>query len=190
MDEKQIRISPASSYNDPSLNPAIRDEELELVITPTPRRLKMKAYDGKTGQCKGGFSPDYFVYTTRSATNYYVYCLSLSFAPRLFLDFDANACLIIGNPKEFVESVLSAVENKMKGWFGVGMDISYIDPVNYPIKDVDVFASKHFRYAYQREYRFIWLPPSPIQVLEHFVIEVPNIEKYCYLLDLSGNGVT
>jgi hypothetical protein len=74
LNEKQIRISPASSYNDPSLNPAIRDEELQLAINPVPSRLKMKAYDGKTGQCKGDIYPKDYVYTTRSITNYYVYC--------------------------------------------------------------------------------------------------------------------
>ncbi len=38
--EKKIRISPASSYDDPSLNPAIRDKELELSIYPLPIYLK------------------------------------------------------------------------------------------------------------------------------------------------------
>jgi len=180
-----IRISPASSYNDPSLNPAIRDEEMELSICPWPPEITMKAYDGMTGECKGEIRPKNLVYTSRSRTNYYVYCLSLSFAPRLFFDFDADSCLVIRNPADFQEMILSIFENKMQGWTGGGEKIVYIDPLNCPIVDVAIFTSKHFRYAYQREYRFVWLPYHPKQILDQVLIEVPRIREYCYLVDLS-----
>lgn len=185
LNEKQIRISPASSYDDPSLNSAIRDKELELSICPSPSELKMKAYDGKTGEYKGDINPQNFVYTTRSKTNYYIYCLSLSFAPRLFLDFDADACLVIRKPSEFEEMMLSTFETKVQNWSGIGQKVVYIDTLNYSMADIDIFSSKEFRYAYQREYRFIWLPPAPVQNLNCIFIEVPNIEEYCYLVDIS-----
>ena len=75
-------------------------------------------YNGKTGEYKGDIQPKNFVYTTRSKTNYYVYCLSLVFAPRLFLDFDADACLVIRKPSDFQEMILTTFENKMQGWTG------------------------------------------------------------------------
>lgn len=184
LNEKNIRISPVSSYNDPSLNPAIRDEELELSIYPSPSELKIKAYDGKTGKYKSDIHPENFVYTARSKTNYYVYCLSLSFAPRLFLDFNAGACLVIRKPGEFIEMILSIFEGKMKGWTGSSEKVFYIDPLNCPTADIDIFSSKHFRYAYQREYRLIWLPPDPKQALDYVMLEVPDINEYCYLVDL------
>ncbi len=185
LNEKKIRISPASSYDDPSLNPAIRDEELELSICPLPSELKLKVYDGNTGEYKGDIQPENFVYTTRSITNYYVYCLSLSFAPRLFLDFDADACLVIRKPSEFQEMILSIFESKMQNWSGGGERVVYIDPLNWPTVDIDVFSSKHFRYAYQKEYRFIWLPPHSEHDLDNIWIEVPDIIDYCCLLNLS-----
>ena len=185
LNEKRIRISPASSYEDPSLNPAIRDEELELSIYPPLSKLRMKAYDGKTGESKGNIHPENFVYTSRSKTNYYVYCLSLSFAPRLFLDFVADACLVIRKPSEFQEMILSIFESKMQDWSGGADRVVYIDPLNCQMKNIDVFSSKHFRYTYQREYRFIWLPPSPEQKLDHLWIEVPDIKDYCDLLNLT-----
>jgi len=110
--------------------------------------------------------------------------LSLSFAPRLFLDFDADACLVIRKPIEFQEIILFAFENKFRDWSGVGQKITYIDPLNCSIKDIDVFFSKHFRFAYQQEYRFIWLPPTAMQSIDHVFIEVPNIQEYCYLIDI------
>jgi hypothetical protein len=191
LNEKRIRIAPASSYDDPSLNPAVRDKELELSIYPLPSEVKMKAYNGKTGKYKGDIHPKDLIYTKRSKTNYYVYCLSLSFAPRLFLDFDADACLVIRKPAEFEETILSIFESKMKDWSGVGQRVVYIDPLNCSMADINVFSSKHFRYAYQREYRFIWLPPNPEQILDDIFIEVPNIEEYYYLVNLSeteGSG--
>lgn len=183
--EKQIRISPASSYDDPSLNPAIRDKELELSVRPSPSELKMKAYDGKTGEYKGDIRPKNFVLTAQSKTNYYVYCLSLSFAPRLFLDFDADACLVIRKPSEFQEIILSSFESRLRDWSGVGQKVTYIDPLNCSIKDIDVYSSKDFCYTYQKEYRFIWLPPKAMQSIDHVFIEVSNIEEYCYLVDIS-----
>jgi len=185
LNEKRIRISSASSYDDPSLNPAIRDKELELSIYPLSSELKVKAYDGKTSKYKGDIHPENVVYTRRSKTDYYVYCLSLSFAPRLFLDFDSDACLVIRKPREFEDIILSVFERKMQDWSGVSRKVVYIDPLNCPMTDIDVFSSKHFRYAYQREYRFVWLPPNPKQNLDHILIEVPNIEEYCYLVNLS-----
>ena len=73
----------------------------------------------------------------------------------------------------------------MQDWSGGCKRVVYIDPLNCPMVDIDVFSSKHFRYAYQREYRFIWLPPDPEQNLDHIFIDVPNIEEYCYLVNLS-----
>lgn len=185
LSENKIRISPASSYRDPSLNPAIKDEELELSIYPLPSELEMKAYDGKTGKYKGNIHPENFVYTARSKTNYYVYCLSLSFAPRLFLDFDADACLVIRKPRKFQEMILSIFESKMKGWSGGVEKVVYIDPLNCPMADIDIFSSKHFRYTYQREYRFIWLPPNAEKNMDHIWIDVADFKDYCYFINLS-----
>lgn len=182
--ERIVRISPASSYDDPSLNPALRDKELELSIHPLSSGWKMKAHDAKTGEHNGGIQPKDSVHTALSETDYYVYCLSLSFAPRLFLDFDADACLVIRKPNDFEKMVLSILEDKLQGWKGGGKGVVYIDPLNCPTADIDVFYSKHFRYAYQREYRLTWRPPSPRQALDHVLIDVPDIEEYCYLLDL------
>ena len=47
-DEGEIRLRPASDYSDPSLNLAIRDEELETVVgLPVGTRLKMQCDNGE-----------------------------------------------------------------------------------------------------------------------------------------------
>ncbi len=42
LEEGKIRIMPASSYDDPSLNPAIRDAELEIKFSGIPSEVKWK----------------------------------------------------------------------------------------------------------------------------------------------------
>jgi hypothetical protein len=185
LSEKKLRISSAASYDDPSLNPAIRDEELEISINPLPSEIKAKAYNGKTGKYKSNIQPKNIVYTARAKTNYYVYCLSLSFTPRLFFDFDADACLVIQKPNDFQEMILSSFESKMLNWSGGGESVNYIDSLNCPMMDIDIFSSKHFRYSYQKEYRLIWLPPEPKQKLDYVWIDVPDINEYCYLINLE-----
>ena len=70
MEHGILRVSPATSYADPSLNPAIRDEELELSICPLPSEVKIDVYCGKTGTSKGEIKPKNVVFTTQSKTNY------------------------------------------------------------------------------------------------------------------------
>ena len=84
------RISPASSYADPSLNVAQRDKELEMnVYLP---KSKMKFWDGKTGEFKGdGESLGNIKVTFRLKTDYYVSCRTGQLDLRLFDDFDANS---------------------------------------------------------------------------------------------------
>lgn len=91
-----IRISPASSYDDSSLNRAVRDNELELSLRPRPRQVKNAALERFSDDLKPpvpAVGP--VVETLAAPTNYYVYCLASEISLRLFADFEADACLII-----------------------------------------------------------------------------------------------
>jgi hypothetical protein len=99
-----IRIAAAASYDDPSLNPAIRDSELEISLISLPSEVHLEAYDGKTGQKKGTIIPvGNLKWTRKAGTNFYVYCLASRFDPRMFGDFEADGCVVIKNPVRFVE---------------------------------------------------------------------------------------
>src|SRR5205085_8475920 len=99
-----LRISPASSYKDPSLNYAQQDDELEVALLGLPSEVKIEAIDEKTGKSKGRIEPIGNVkFMMRAPTNYYACCLSLTFNQRLFGDFQADCALIIKDPKEFLD---------------------------------------------------------------------------------------
>jgi len=179
--EGMIRISPAAFYNDPSLNPAIHDEELELFIQPHPSEFKLEVIDSKTGKSKGFISPIDNKITKKSDTNYYVYCMSSVWTPRLFLDFDADACLVIKEPNIFFEKVITAFEKQNPRWAGMPMKVTYLDPLNSTLAQIDIFSCKHFRFSYQKEIRLIWLPPETVKELDHQYLELGNLRDWCDL---------
>lgn len=186
----KMLISPASRYDDPSLNHAIRDAELELIFQPPPSEIKMEGFDRKTGQSKGSIEPIDGIVTAKVRTNYYVYCMSTMLAPRLFLDFNADACLLITKPDIFLSRLIAGVEAVRPGWLGLGAPVSYIDPVNPPVPfwRNSIYGSKQFRYAYQKEFRAVWLPPEPVEHLDPVELELGSLEDCCDLAMLSDGG--
>jgi hypothetical protein len=178
-----IRIAPASSYDDPSLNPATRDTELEKSISIHPSEINIELLDRITGRLKAPLRPlGNVTYTLRSPTDYYVYCLSCAYLPRLFDDFEADSCLIILQPKRFIEAVLESFPKKMGGWAGIGSSVSYYDPTTARAKKLSPWFSKHFRYSYQREYRIVWLPPRPKKKLAPIYLELGSLRSYGRLI--------
>jgi hypothetical protein len=170
-----FQVSAASSYSDPSLNPAIRDSELEIAIERLPTEMKIEAFDHKTGKSKGPIKPiGNVLVTSQITTDYYVFCVSRACEYRLFQDFEADGCLIIRNPKEFERRILAAVKEVLPDWIEGTAPVRYIDPLN-AMGQPDVSLSKHFRYSYQKEYRFAWLPPSARRELEPFFISLGSL---------------
>ena len=100
----RVQIRPASSYNDSLLTPALRDNELTIGFQIVPSELKMEVFDGKTGKPKGSLAPPVDnIINKRLKTDYYVYCVSEFYNPRLFIDFGYDACPIIHHLRGFFE---------------------------------------------------------------------------------------
>lgn len=181
-----IRICPATAYDDPSLNPAIRDNELEITIEALPTETKLTVVKSRNvAEGVPIHATSNIKITQKSATNYYVYCLSANLAPRLFLDFEADACLLITNPDRFFEMILGAFEKAMPTWAGAVLQVSYVDPLRTKTTEHDVFASKHFRYLYQDEVRIIWLPQGAMNELHPVHLELGSLSSCCELISLE-----
>jgi hypothetical protein len=180
-----IRIAPASSYEDSSLNSAIQDKELEMTVELLPSETTLTARDGRTGESKGVINPIGNVKMTHlSKTDYYVYCLSSAYDIRLFDKFDADCCLVINEPKEFIRRLLSCFDKQLPGWSSWDQSVAYVDPLLITGGELDVFFSKHFRYSYQREYRIVWLPPSRFDKLASIHLTLGPLDDCCKLLVL------
>jgi len=181
-----LEIRPASSYNDPSLNPGARDDELRLAIRPNPSEIKMEVIDHRTGQVKGLLEPIGSLLTTVAPTDYYVYCMSGLLSPDLFHDFDADACVLIRDRNIFQERLFEGLNSRLPypTWGGRIERVRYVDPLNTAFRQFHVYYSKHFRYAYQQEYRVVWCPAATTAVttLEIIRLELGDMRDCCELL--------
>ncbi|HET7552697.1 MAG TPA: hypothetical protein VFK04_15500 [Gemmatimonadaceae bacterium] len=175
--EGKLRIAPASRYNDPSLNPAIRDDELTIDIAYDPY-VPFNPYPPGTVL----LPPSRVPLRKQLNTNYYVYCIASTLSMRLLYDFGAEACIVFRDPNEFLARLCTAMRKCVPGWRCTVGDVSYLDPLQVNPSEVDVLMGKHFRYAYQREVRVAWLPPAPTRQLEPLFLSVGSLEDIAELI--------
>lgn len=182
----KFRISPASSYDDPSLNVAVRDKELELAVYRRSRTYKL-LYD-KLGYVLAPIGPKngYRIEVLKAPTNYYVYCMSMERSLRLFGDFKKDGAIIFHDSVKFVRRLGEGVRRVLgSGWTWYATPLRYIDPLRAPVGPLDIVECKHFLFTYQREYRIVWLPLLPVSRLEHFEVEIDPVEDCGDLVRLS-----
>jgi hypothetical protein len=179
----EIRVNPATTFEDSSLNPAIRDDELAIAVQRLPEDVAgadpfRASVPLEKPPAAGGFTE----VTVRSRSNYYVYCMAYRYELRLVDDFAYDACLVIRDPRAFVSRVAGAVRERLPDWHFAECPVTYVDPLNYGSALPDVFYSKHFRYSYQREYRLAWLPPAPAAKLEPLDLKVAPLGDIAELI--------
>ncbi|MFH6839473.1 hypothetical protein [Providencia sp. 2024EL-00732] len=175
----RIRISPASFYNDPSLNKAIQDDELSFSVSRKSEQVIIKDNDNNDIPTYGNV-----IFHLKSNTNYYVHCFANKYTFREFDDFEADSCIIISNPRILFQKMMKACHKKISDYTGFVSPVKYLDPLICDPQDVNILFSKHFRYSYQNEVRAIWVPPSPIQDLEPLYIEIGCMDKYAKIIHL------
>ena len=180
-DEGEIRLRPASDYRDPSLNLAIRDEELETVVgLPVGTRLKMQCDNGEYQEIPIAgriFS------RTKSETDFYIYCAAAKYDHRLFDDFNSDACLLVHEPKRFAMKIVEACTQSHSDWLFAEKMVCYYDPLHLNRID-DISLSKHFRYWYQCEYRIVLKPKDPVEKLEPIKLSLGKVSDLCELIVL------
>ncbi len=134
-----IHISPASSYDDDVKINAIRDNELRLEWYDAS--LALRALE----------APDYLCF-----------CLSSEYDYRLFVDFKYDSCVAIKDPAVFSERLRHAIASHNAVHRGSRVarltecPVIYVDPfaLLQPEEAIEVQFCKHFRFAYQTEFRF------------------------------------
>jgi hypothetical protein len=175
-----ILINPASYFSDPSLNQAQKDDELNLNLESHPLRLTIS-----DNLSKSNIKPIGNVrYNIKALSDFYVYCMASTLEPRLFDDFNADSCILIHKPEEFCKNLIDSCKKQFRQdyvWRGFAFPINYIDPLNPPTLNLDIYFTKHFRYWYQREFRIAWLPQKPVDKLEPILVELGDIKRYCEL---------
>jgi hypothetical protein len=156
----RIQISPASGYNDAAAISAVRDDELRL-----------DWYD------------DALTPQSIETQDYYCLCVSSEYDYRLFVDFRADSCVAIKDPAAFSVRLQNAIvrHNNEQPASGIGRlyecPVIYVDPFSLapPETAGEVPFCKHFRFAYQTEFRFVLTAADNLQ-LQPFFLELGSLE--------------
>jgi hypothetical protein len=188
----RIRVSNAKRFDSPVLGEAIRDCEVRFEEECYEMKVELppNSRHNRTGQSLPLETIGNVRRTAECTTDYYIACFGLKYDFRLFDDFSRgsekpyDACLVITEPLTFVNQMRVCGEKKLPGWDFDALPITYRDPYHPSPESLDIFFIKHFRYAYQCEFRMAWTPPQPEEKLEPVEFELGPLAGHCRLLVL------
>lgn len=180
----QARIQPASFFKAMHLNGAVRDDELSLPLSLVLSRDDVVSLVQNPQDVPENAGDQVVRLSYEANADYWLYCVTLSIEPRLFVDFDATACVIIRNPQAFSDRLRRAAASRMIAHAYSSGNAVYVDPHQPESARIDVHFAKHFRYSYQCEYRFAWIPELPSQALEPIDVEMGPLDDIAELVEL------
>jgi hypothetical protein len=191
----KFRIRPASFFSDPSLNVAQRDnQELSFVLRPSKTGFPIVGVNDRTGKRiidTSNHPYGQIALEIGGDRDYYAWSCSKLYEPRLYIDFEADACLVIHDHHEFARRLNKGLFEACAVPGMYANDVRYYDPFCPDDVLQDMFTAKFaisfykdLRYAYQQEYRFIW-PVKAKRLPSYVDIEVGPMDKICDLLELK-----
>lgn len=180
----KFRISSASFYDLDAHNHARRDTELQRFICLNPRNPQHKTATPLSDQ---PLTLGNNWTNVSSPTDYFLFSLSASYSSRLFGDFASTACLIVHEPRSFLQRMMKAIVARLPGWHVEITPVTYYDPVRVNPTTIAVPRFKPFKHAYQNELRIVCLPPNKIPRLASFEIAIGPLVDCATLIDLSSH---
>jgi hypothetical protein len=145
-----VRMWHADFYVKLEKDIARQDEEMAKVSFLNGRHTTISTTDGRPISVLGD------VKSTHSGPPYYLLCMSCDWDQRLYKEFEVEQCAVITNVDEFARRLEQAASELAPGWLFHHNPVEYFDPYEVPSRSVvRHYNSKDFRFAYQREYRFL-----------------------------------
>lgn len=178
-------IKPAGTYKtDSSLNAAQADDELSHFAVTAERKLKMQLHGYLPGEDPSQARPIHHtpleMFHYMNTSNFYVLCMADAFNPRMFVDFKADAALIIKDPNEFSRRIGRAFLRQLPGSIPKEASVSYYDPYTIQRENLKPGFSKNFSYAYQDEYRMLWWPGPTASPLTPISVEAGDLSDIAH----------
>jgi hypothetical protein len=180
--EGSLRISAARSYFELERTDDARwDDELNKHSFLSRRCSRITTRDGQEIRPTGDIK------RTVSSPNYFVICMSCEWDSGLFSAFNANSCLVIRKPDQLASLLDGAANEELNGWLFHYGSVCYFDPYEWKSNEpFDAALCKDFRFAYQREYRFMWLPPPGQRAAGHKELKLSPLLDSAELYDAQG----
>lgn len=179
-----LRVQSASYYATPDHNGAIRDDELSLPLSLALSRDDIIKIVLNPQDVPDGPIEQRLDVTCSAGTDYWLYCVTSTVEPRLFVDFQADSCVIIKDKDHFQRLLTPQSAAKLPNTSHRHGKVVYIDPLRPSTASIDVPMSKHFRYEFQCEYRFVWRPVKPMANLPYVDLELGCLEGIAELVVL------
>jgi hypothetical protein len=149
LEKGMLRLRPASFFAQKDHNGAVRDDELSLDISlPLSRADIVKIVINPQDVPED--APDRRVdIRLQFPTDYWLYCVTTSVEPRLFVDFQAASCAIIRDKRKFTELLRSAAAKSLPPANMHDGPADYVDPLLPKTAKIFVPFAKRFGYTYQ-----------------------------------------
>lgn len=179
----ELRLANAESYNNPTFLDAARDNETRRTFVYPTYKERMRgessaSFEGRTIE----FGNDDFELPLVFA-DYYLFSLCERIHHRMSTDFNADAALVIRDPERFKQNLMVAFAARHPDWVGMSGKVIYYDPYRDRTKFRIPEMAKHFRYGYQREFRFAFCPRRKIaSELEPLYLSIGPMADYADLL--------
>lgn len=179
------RLSSASYYSRLEGDDARRDNELSKTTSLFGPAARVSTADGRTIPVIGDITVNH------EGPEYYMYCVAGDWDKRLFDEFGVDRCVVVTNPEDFAKRLQVAASAKLSGWHFHHNPVQYFDPHESALNGyVNHAMAKDFRYAYQREYRFVWLRLSaPESNGEHLDISIGALNDCAELWGPHGRAL-
>lgn len=169
LNEGVLRFAPAVTYIDSTLDEARQDDEMRKSYRRPGQQLKITTEDGSALSAIG----DVEFFSNRPASEggqigapYWMCSFSSDLDTRLFEDFKSSdgedGCIVIFEPLEFVKRAMPALNAAAPFSTKSLFPTVYFDPYNPGLQGLCPLKSKDFKYAYQREMRFVLDPEGGV----------------------------
>jgi hypothetical protein len=152
MDSGRLRMKSAREYALMEKDPARQDDERVKYSHSPGQYVTITMPDGQQVSPIGDLKYE------SSGTDYFLYCVSMDWDPHLFEEFSGtDCCVVIKRPDEFARRLENAAKTLLPGWYFHHCPVDYFDTYERrPKERIDNAMSKDFRFAYQKEYRFLF----------------------------------
>jgi hypothetical protein len=179
-----LRIQPASYFAQRGHNGAMRDDELTRNVSLVLSRDEVVKVV-KNPQDVPPDAPDQRIDVQfRFPIDYWLYCVTSSVEPRLFVDFNANSCVIIRDRSRFSRMLAATSQRHLHDVTMHDGPSEYLDPLLPKTSKVFVPFVKYFGYTYQDEHRFCWLPNVATPGVSLIDIEIGSLKDFSDLIIL------
>ena len=180
----KLFIQPAAKYNDPSLNAAQLDNELQHYVRSPNERLMMRLIGldehGNEVEIKPRWGE---LFRYMNVPNFYVWCCGLGYDARLFGEFEANAALVVKDKAAFEDRFTRAMAEQLPDAVIGHGPIQYYDPYTTRRDQLMPAFSKNIKYLYQNEYRFIWQFHEERE-LTPFIVDLGSLHDIAEVVEL------